>query len=105
MAWIYLLIAGFCEITWAIGLKYCDGVKNIPPLAIAIAAMVASIIFLYLAMKTIPIGTAYAIWTGIGIVGVATYGIFFFGEPVSAMRIACICIILVGIAGLKLTSV
>ncbi|QEG00794.1 Quaternary ammonium compound-resistance protein SugE [Stieleria maiorica] len=102
MAWIYLLIAGCLEIGWAIGLKYTDGWSRFWPSLATIVTMVASFYCLALAVKEIPIGTSYAIWTGIGAVGTATLGIVLFAEPASATRIACMGLIVAGIVGLKL---
>jgi quaternary ammonium compound-resistance protein SugE len=104
MAWVYLLIAGIFEVLWAIGLKYQDDIKLNLMLATIICAMALSVIFLQLAMKTIPIGTAYTIWTGIGILGVTLYDIYILNEPASAMRITFLSMIFVGIVGLKLAS-
>ena len=104
MAWIYLTIAGLLEIVWAIGLKYTQGFKVLVPSVITIAAMIASIWFLALALRTIPVGTGYAVWTGIGAVGTAILGIVLFAEPATAARIACISVIVAGILGLKLVS-
>ena len=104
MSWIYLFIAGLLEIIWAIGLKYTEGFTRVWPSAITIVAMVASVWFLALALKTIPVGTGYAVWTGIGAVGTAILGIVLFAEPASAARLACIALIVAGILGLKLAS-
>ena len=104
MAWIYLTIAGVLEIVWAIGLKYTQGFKVLVPSVITIAAMIASVWFLALALRTIPVGTGYAVWTGIGAVGTAILGIVLFAEPATAARIACIAVIVAGILGLKLVS-
>jgi quaternary ammonium compound-resistance protein SugE len=104
MAWIYLLFAGLLEVAWAIGLKYTEGFTRPWPTAATIAAMVASILLLGLALRTLPVGTAYAVWTGIGAVGVALLGIVLFGESASAARLACIGLILAGIVGLKLVT-
>lgn len=104
MAWIYLFIAGIFETVWAVGIKYCDGFKVNIALMTVLGAMVLSMTFLYLAMKEIPIGTAYAIWTGVGIVGVACYGIVVLHESASLIRLLCFATILLGIVGLKLTS-
>ncbi len=104
MAWIYLVIAGLLEIGWAIGLKYTDGWTRLVPSLATGATMIASFYFLSLALKTLPIGTAYAIWTGIGTVGAAILGVLLFGEPRDMSRILCILLIVAGIAGLKLTS-
>lgn len=104
MAWIYLFIAGLLETVWAVGIKYCDGFKINPAFMTVLAAMALSMTFLYLAMKEIPIGAAYAAWTGIGIVGVACYGILVLNESASFIRVVCLAVILLGIIGLKLTS-
>jgi quaternary ammonium compound-resistance protein SugE len=104
MAWFYLLLAGLTEIAWAVGLKHTYGWTRLGPSLITILLMIASFGFLSQALKTLPIGTAYAVWTGIGAVGTVLVGIVWFGEPRTALRLACIGLILVGIAGLKLTS-
>jgi quaternary ammonium compound-resistance protein SugE len=104
MAWALLFLAGLFEIGWAIGLKYTDGFTRAWPTAWTVAAMVASIVLLALAVRTLPIGTAYAVWTGIGAVGTALLGIYLFGEPATALRLACIALIVAGIAGLKLVT-
>ena len=103
MHWVLLFIAGVFEIAWAIGLKYTDGfTKPWPSVATAIA-MVISIVLLGLAVKHLPIGTAYAIWTGIGAAGTVVLGIVLFGEPATLLRLGCVALIVIGIAGLKLT--
>lgn len=104
MNWTYLVIAGILEIAWAIGLKYTEGWTKLWPSIITGVLLVASFYFLSLAVKTLPIGTAYAVWTGIGTVGAAILGMFLFDEPRDIVRIACIFLIIAGIAGLKLTS-
>ncbi len=104
MNWTYLAIAGVLEIAWAIGLKYTEGWTRLVPSLITGALMVASFYFLSLAVRTLPIGTAYAVWTGIGTVGAAILGIILFDEPKDIIRVACIFLIIAGIAGLKLTS-
>ncbi len=104
MAWIWLGIAGVMEIVWAVGLKYTEGFTRLWPSLATGAAMAASVYFLALAVKTIPIGTAYAVWTGIGAAGVAILGIILFGEPRSLARFACIGLIIAGIVGLKMVS-
>ena len=104
MAWIYLFIAGLFEIAWAVGLKYTEGFTRLWPSTGTLAAMVVSFWLLAEALKSIPIGTAYAVWTGIGAVGTALVGILFFGEPRHALRLICILIIVAGIAGLRLFS-
>ncbi|MCC6502643.1 MAG: multidrug efflux SMR transporter [Deltaproteobacteria bacterium] len=104
MAWILLFAAGFFEILWALGLKLSEGFTK-PVAAIGtIAAMGLSMAFMAYSLKTIPMGTAYAVWTGIGAVGTAILGMLLFGEPRAALRLLCIGLIIAGIAGLKLTS-
>jgi quaternary ammonium compound-resistance protein SugE len=104
MAWTYLSIAGLLEIAWAIGLKYTAGWTKLYPSLLTAAAMIASFYFLSLAVKTLPVGTAYAVWTGIGTVGAAILGILIFGESREVSKIVCIVLIVAGIIGLKLTS-
>jgi quaternary ammonium compound-resistance protein SugE len=104
MAWIYLLLAGLFEIVWAIGLKYTEGFTKLWPTVGTIAAMVVSMGLLGIAAKDLPIGTAYAVWTGIGAVGAAILGIVLFAEPATALRIASIGLIVAGVIGLKLAS-
>jgi quaternary ammonium compound-resistance protein SugE len=104
MAWTYLFIAGVLEIVWAIGLKYTAGFTRLVPSAITIAAMVVSLWFLALALRSIPVGTGYAIWTGIGAVGTAILGIVLFAEPATLARLGCIGLIVAGIVGLKLVT-
>ena len=104
MAWLVLAAAGLLEIGWAIGLKYTDGFTRLVPSVLTLAAMAGSIILLGLALKTLPIGTAYAVWTGIGAVGTALLGIYLFDEPASAARLASIGLIVSGIVGLKLVT-
>jgi quaternary ammonium compound-resistance protein SugE len=104
MAWIYLFIAGLFEIGWAVGLKYTEGFTKLWPSVITIATMILSFYFLSSAVKTIPIGTAYAIWTGIGAVGTAILGIFLFGESKEFIRLFFILLIVIGIVGLKIFS-
>jgi quaternary ammonium compound-resistance protein SugE len=101
MAWTILFFAGLLEIGWAIGLKYTDGFTKLWPSVFTGASMVASIVLLGLALKWLPVGTAYAVWTGIGTVGVAILGIYLFSEPATAIRLACIGLIVTGIVGLK----
>ena len=102
MAWIYLFFAGLFEIGWAIGLKYTDGFTKLVPVAWTIASMVVSLGLLGMALKTLPVGTGYAVWTGIGTVGTAILGIVLLGEAATAMRLGCIALIVAGIIGLKL---
>ncbi|MET4292628.1 quaternary ammonium compound-resistance protein SugE [Bradyrhizobium sp. LB8.2] len=104
MAWSILFVAGLLEIAWAIGLKYTEGFTKLVPSVLTLGAMAGSIILLGLALKSLPIGTAYAVWTGIGAVGTATLGIILFGEPASAFRLASIGLIVAGIVGLKLVT-
>lgn len=104
MAWVYLAVAGLFEIAWAIGLKYTDGFSRPLPTVGTILAMVTSMGLLGLSLKALPVGTAYAVWTGIGAVGTAVLGIMLFGEAASPMRLVCIGLILAGIIGLKLTT-
>ena len=104
MAWAYLALAGLFEIGWAIGLKYTDGFTRIVPSVLTLVSMVVSALLLGLALKTLPVGTGYAVWTGIGTVGTALLGIYLLGEPATATRLACIGLIVAGILGLKLAS-
>lgn len=104
MSWLALLIAGLLEVIWAVGLKYTHGFSRLVPSAITIVAMVASMALLAWAMKTLPVGTAYAVWTGIGAVGAAIAGIVLLGESASMMRIASLTLIVVGIIGLKVSA-
>ena len=104
MAWIYLLFAGLFEIGWAIGLKYTDGFTRLVPTVATVASMIVSLGLLGLALKTLPVGTAYAVWTGIGTVGTALLGIALLGEPATVARLACIALIVAGIVGLKLVG-
>ena len=105
MAWIILVVAGLFEIGWAIGLKYTDGFTRLWPTAGTVLSMVISLGLLGVALKTLPVGTAYAIWTGVGAAGTAILGMLLFREPATAARLACIGLILAGIIGLKLVSV
>jgi quaternary ammonium compound-resistance protein SugE len=104
MAWLYLFVAGLFEVGWAIGLKYTEGFTRLVPSVLTIAAMILSMALLGLALKTLPVGTAYAVWTGIGAVGTAALGIYLFGEPATAARLASIGLILAGIVGLKVVT-
>lgn len=101
MAWIYLFFAGLFEIGWAIGLKYTAGFTRILPTVLTVASMIISLALLGLALKALPVGTAYAVWTGIGATGTALLGIWLFGEPATALRLSCIGLIVAGIVGLK----
>ena len=104
MAWIMLAVAGLLEIGWAVGLKYTDGFTRLVPTAATVAAMVASMVLLGLAIRTLPVGTAYAVWTGIGTVGTVLLGILLFGESAEPMRLLFIAMIVAGIIGLKLVT-
>jgi quaternary ammonium compound-resistance protein SugE len=104
MSWTYLLLAGLFEVGWAIGLKYTEGFTRLWPTVLTIAAMVVSLGLLGLALRDLPVGTAYAVWTGVGAVGTAMLGIMLFGEAASAARLASIGLIVAGIAGLKLAG-
>jgi len=101
MAWIVLFVAGLFEIGWAVGLKFTDGFTRPLPTFLTAVALVASMALLGVAVRTLPLGTAYAVWTGIGAVGTVVLGILFFGEPATAARLACIGLIVAGILGLK----
>jgi quaternary ammonium compound-resistance protein SugE len=105
IAWIYLIIAGLFEAVWAIGLKYAEGFTKLWPSVITIIAMVISLYFLALAIKTLPVGTAYAIWTGIGAFTTAILGVVLFSEPIHFSRIFFLILLLVSIIGLKFTAV
>lgn len=104
MAWAYLALAGLFEVGWAIGLKYTDGFTRIVPSVLTLISMVVSVLLLGFALKTLPVGTGYAVWTGIGTVGTALLGIYLLGEPATATRLICIGLIVAGILGLKLAS-
>jgi quaternary ammonium compound-resistance protein SugE len=103
MAWVLLVIAGLFEIGWAVGLKYTDGFTRPLPTVLTIAAMVISMGLLGVSVRTLPVGTAYAVWTGIGAAGTGVLGIVLFKEPATAARLACMALILSGIVGLRLT--
>jgi quaternary ammonium compound-resistance protein SugE len=104
VAWVFLSVAGLFEIGWAIGLKYTQGFTRLAPSLLTLASMALSMLLLGLALKTLPVGTAYAVWTGIGTVGTAILGIYLFGEPATALRLICIGLIVAGILGLKLVA-
>jgi quaternary ammonium compound-resistance protein SugE len=104
VAWIILLLAGLLEIGWAIGLKYTDGFTRLVPTVLTATSMVASVVLLGIAVRTLPLGTAYAVWTGVGMAGTVILGIVLFAEPATAIRLGCISLIIAGIAGLKLTA-
>jgi len=104
MAWVFLLVAGLLEVVWAIGLKYTEGFTRLWPSVGTIGTMAVSFGLLSQALRTIPVGTGYAVWTGIGAVGTALVGMFLLGEPRDVARVVCLLLIVVGIAGLKLLS-
>ena len=104
MPWIYLVLAGLLEVVWAVGLKYSEGFTRLVPSVVTGVAMLASFWLLATALKTIPLGTGYAVWVGIGAVGTALVGMLLFREPAGVARLLCIGLIVAGIAGLKLTS-
>ncbi len=104
MHWLYLFVAGLFEVSWAVGLKLTHGFSLIVPTIITILCMIASFYFLALALKNLPLGTAYAVWTGIGTIGTVILGIIMFKEPVSVLRLFCIALIFSGIVGLKLLT-
>ena len=104
MAWIVLVIAGLFEICWAVGLKYTDGFTRLWPSVGTAAAMVVSVVLLGWSMRSLPVGTAYAVWTGIGAVGTVLLGLALFDEPATVVRLGCVALIVAGIIGLKLTA-
>jgi quaternary ammonium compound-resistance protein SugE len=104
MNWLLLLAAGLFEVVWAVGLKYTDGFTRLWPTVGTVAAMVMSVVLLGLAVKSMPLGTAYAVWVGIGALGTAILGIVLFGEPASAPRLISLGLILAGVVGLKLAT-
>ena len=104
MPWTLLFLAGLFEVAWAVGLKYTDGFTKPMPTALTVAAMVASIVLLGLAVKHLPVGTAYAVWTGIGTIGTVILGIVLLGDSAAPLRIVCLALIVLGIVGLKLTA-
>jgi len=104
LPWLYLLIAGLFEVCWAIGLKYTDGFSRLWPSLGTGTAMIVSLGFLGLALKSLPVGTAYAVWTGIGATGTVILGIVLFAEPATAVRLGCVALIVAGIIGLKLVT-
>ena len=105
MTWIILILAGLLEVAWAVGLKYTDGFSKLVPTVLTLSAMAGSVGLLGLALRALPLGTAYAIWTGIGTVGTVIYGIAVLNEPASVLRLACIAMIISGIIGLKVSTV
>lgn len=104
MAWLVLIVAGLFEVGWAIGLKYTEGFSRPWPTAGTVAAMVISVALLGVAMRTLPVGTAYAVWTGVGAVGTVVLGMLLFQEPATVARLACVGLIVAGIVGLKLLT-
>ena len=104
MSWIFLLLAGLCEVGWAVGLKYTNGFTRLWPSVGTAASMALSVFLLSLALRHLPLGSAYAVWTGIGTVGTVIFGILVLGEPASALRLLCVGLIVAGILGLKLSA-
>jgi quaternary ammonium compound-resistance protein SugE len=104
MQWIMLILAGVFEVTWACAMKYSDGFTVVLPTIITAVGYIASAIFLSLALRQLPLGTAYAMWTGFGIVGTSILGVLLFQEKLSLPQVVCICLIVIGIAGLKLLA-
>ena len=104
MPWIILFFAGLCEVGWAVGLKYTDGFSRPLPTALTVGAMIISLGLLGLAMKDLPLGTAYAIWTGVGAVGTVIAGIILFGESMALFRLASVALIIAGLVGLKIST-
>lgn len=104
MAWFLLFLAGLFEVGWAVGLKYTDGFTRPMPTVLTVISMIISVVLLGLAVKTLPMGTAYAVWTGIGTVGTVLLGIWLLGDPATLVRLLCIGLIVAGIAGLKLAA-
>lgn len=104
MAWVVLFIAGLLEIGWAVGLKYTEGLTRLVPTLLTAAAMAGSVALLGVALRSLPLGTAYAVWTGIGTIGTVIFGIVVLGEPATAARLVCMALIVAGILGLKLLT-
>jgi quaternary ammonium compound-resistance protein SugE len=104
LAWLVLFIAGLCEIGWAVGMKYTDGFSRLWPSVWTVIGMIASVLLLGWSLKTLPLGTAYAVWTGIGAVGTAILGVYLFDESREVLRFVCIGLIVAGIVGLKLVT-
>lgn len=104
MSWFLLLLAGICECGWAVGLKYAEGFTRLVPSAVTLTAMTVSVVLLGLAVRSLPLGTAYAVWTGIGAVGTALLGILLFGESASPGRLISLALVVAGLVGLKLSS-
>ena len=105
MAWITLFLAGLFEIAWAVGLKYTEQFTRPLPTFLTVVAMIASVVLLEHAVRTLPLGTAYAIWTGIGAIGTVLFGIWLFGESTSVLRMVCLALIVIGIVGLRVIPV
>jgi quaternary ammonium compound-resistance protein SugE len=104
MAWLVLFVAGLFEIGWAVGLKYTEGFTRLVPTLLTAVSLVASMALLGLAVRTLPLGTAYAVWTGIGTIGTVLLGIYLFDEPATTLRLLCISLIVVGIVGLRFAA-
>jgi quaternary ammonium compound-resistance protein SugE len=104
VAWVVLVIAGLFEIVWAIGLKYTEGFTRLGPTALTVGGMVLSVVLLGVALRDLPVGTGYAVWTGIGTVGTAIIGIWLFNEPATALRLGAMALIVAGIVGLKVAG-
>lgn len=104
MAWLILFLAGLFEVAWAVGMKYSEGFSRLTPSLITAVCMAISVWFLSISMRTLPLGTAYAVWTGIGAIGAVIVGVVVFKEPVTALRIGSACLIIIGLLGLKLSS-
>jgi quaternary ammonium compound-resistance protein SugE len=104
MSWILLVVAGLLEIVWAVGLSYTNGFTRLVPSLVTATGLVASMVLLALALRSLPVGTGYAVWVGIGVVGTAIVGMVALGEPVSPLRIVCLALIVAGIVGLKLST-
>jgi quaternary ammonium compound-resistance protein SugE len=104
MAWVYLMLAGFCEIGWMLGLRFSEGFSRLNWSIAMLAAMGLSMLFLSYAIRTIPMGTAYAVWTGIGAAGIAVIGMLLFSEPQTLLRIFCLSLVIAGIIGLKIVG-
>lgn len=104
MEWFILILAGLAEVTWAVALKFADGFKNLTWSIVTVVGYIASLILLSMALKKLPLGSAYAIWTGIGIAGTSILGVWLFKEQLSALQILCVALIVIGIAGLKILA-
>ena len=104
MAWVVLFLAGLCEVAWAVGLKYAEGFTRAGPSVFVVAFLAVSMALLGVALRTLPLGTAYAVWTGVGTVGTAVLGVVLFREPATALRLGCIGLIVAGIVGLKVLT-